>query len=161
MPFNTLILSCLLSRDTSFSEKGARVSVTPLSGETILFFVIDENSNERSNFRNDLDINGKVCDLLVLFAKRDCENKILCFVELKSGDDFKKGTNQIIDTYNSLKAHFSREHLQKIKFKGYVFARTMGSPQDTKKWRAKLQGAFGKKNGWIDEKEDIGYFLRN
>ena len=40
MPFNTLLLNCLIPR-TSFNESGGEVSVTPEKNEVVLFFITD------------------------------------------------------------------------------------------------------------------------
>lgn len=123
--------------------------------------MIDEKSNELSTFREDLSVAGNVCDLLILYSPKNSSEKTLCLVELKSGDDFEKGVNQVINTYSNLKGGFRKDHLSKINWKGYVFARICSSPQNMKKSKAKLQNAFGKKSGWIDGKENIGDILRS
>lgn len=48
-PFEILLLSsCLLPGQTVFKESKALVKVEPHAGETILFFNIDDKSNDRT-----------------------------------------------------------------------------------------------------------------
>ena len=52
MPFENLLLSsCLLPGRTDFKESNASVEVKPLTGETILFFNIDDKSNPGCKLR--------------------------------------------------------------------------------------------------------------
>jgi len=103
MPFNTLLLSCcLLPGKTSHIENGVNVSLQPASGETVLFFHIDEQSNPNCKFRQLLGLNQegmKICDLIVFYAKEN--ERIICFVELKGGD-IKTAKEQVINTYTYL-----------------------------------------------------------
>ena len=80
MPFNTLLLTCLV-HGTSVSQKAVSVSVKPEKDETILFFSLD-----RPTVRRDLDIkrDGVVCDNLIFYSKDG--KQVLCLVELKAND---------------------------------------------------------------------------
>lgn len=58
------------------------VRVQPVSGETILFFSIDDHSNPPCKFRQLLGMQGEnICDLLVYYATQ--QERTVCFVELK------------------------------------------------------------------------------
>src|SRR6266496_3008362 len=81
--FDVLLLTCLIS-GTSYGESGNRVHVSPRSGENVLFFVIDERSNESSTLRRDLQIDGNMCDLVIYYKSNN--KKSISFVELKGRD---------------------------------------------------------------------------
>ena len=107
---NLLFTSCLLPGMNKFRENKTFVEIIPQTGETILFFCIDDNSKGHSNCGNCGLRNllwGKqegqpVCDLLVFYAKED--RRVLCFVELKDNKkDLHHGTDQVINTCNTLK----------------------------------------------------------
>ncbi len=156
MPFNTLLLNCLL-HGTSFSEKGATVHIKPQTGETILFFGIDDNDRECS-LRQTLGMQqGVICDLVVFYARQDSEKKVICLVELK-GSDVKHAARQI----KSVHQHFSkslRQHVRWIDWRACIY---MGGSahKDMKKVRLELEKTFGKGNVSITRESDLGSFLR-
>ena len=98
MPFNTLLLTgCFLPGKTSFTEDGVQLSLQPESGETVLFFSIDDQSNPNCKFRQVLGIQNdkKICDLIVFYAKEN--ERIICFVELK-GSKLGTAVEQVTNT---------------------------------------------------------------
>jgi len=88
MPFNTLLLTeCFLPGQTHYKESGVKIGLQPESGETVLFFSIDNQSNPNCKFRQLLGINEenqRICDLIVFYAKDN--QRVICFVELKGSD---------------------------------------------------------------------------
>jgi hypothetical protein len=162
MPFNSLILSCLLSRDTSFKDigTGREIKIKPDSDETILFFIIDSESNKSSTFRVDLSIKGEICDLLILYSAKDSNEKIICLTELK-GKDIKHATEQVKNTFNAMINNLDKEHLKRIKWKCYIHMNRCSSPQDLKKLRSQLDKLLGAPNAAkYSEDSNIGDFLR-
>ena len=163
MPFNTLLLTCLKS-GKSFGESGARVSVSRPniydSKETVLFFSIDDQSDEKSTLRDDLGLEGALCDLVVFYAPDSGDKKVLCLVELK-GKDIKHAVEQVTNTCRSLKNNFNNKtHIQQITWKAYILT-TGGAHKNTKRTMDKeLAEYFGKKNCDISTKENICEFLR-
>ena len=157
MPFNTLLLTCL-KYGTSFGEHGANVRVEGgRSDGTVLFFSIDDQSNPRSTLREDLDIGGKICDLLIFYAPNGSDKKVLCLVELK-GSDITRAVKQIKSTYLSLKSTFIRTHLQEIEWKAYVL--TAGSsPRNIKENKKCLIETFGRNNCNISRISDLTGFI--
>ncbi|MDD1424727.1 hypothetical protein MEO94_09615 [Dolichospermum sp. ST_sed9] len=162
MPFNTLLLSCcLLPGKTSLKENGVEVSLQPSSGETILFFHIDEKSNPNCKFRKllGLDREGmKICDLIVFYAQDN--EKIICFVELKGGD-IKTAKDQVINTYTYFKKLLKKtDPLLKFTAKTYIKSNVSG-PQEMGKYQEELKAEFGEGNCRISKNSDLGTFLRN
>jgi len=162
MPFNTLLLTCLKS-GKSFGESGARVSVSRPkrsdSKETVLFFSIDDQSDEKSTLRDDLGVAGALCDLVVFYAPENGDKKVLCLVELK-GKDIKHAVEQVTNTCRSLKNNFNKIHSQQITWKAYILT-TGGAHTNTKRTMDKeLAEYFGKKNCDISTKKNIWEFLR-
>ena len=156
MPFNTLMLDCLI-HGTSFGESGSRVRVEPKPGETVLFFHMDD-----PRIRKKLKIDGKICDLLVFYAKGD--KKVLCLTELKKGSKSEDANEQAVSTYDSLKKVF-KAYFSQIEWKGYIHLH--GSAPGTKKSRKKGKQAKQKDSlkqkfkTKISQDPDMGKFLRN
>lgn len=162
MPFNSLVLSCLLSRDTSFKDTGTgmEIKIKPENGETILFFIIDGESNRLSTFRDDLAIEGEICDLIILYSAKGSNEKVLCLTEFK-GKDIKHGTEQVKNTYISLSKNMNKNHLKKIRWKSYIHMNRCSSPRDLKKLRYQLDTILGSPNSAMySEDINIGGFLR-
>lgn len=161
MPFNTLMLDYLIP-DTSFAESGGRVNVKPQLGETVLFFRIDDLLK-----RNKLKTEGKVCDMIVFYCKRN--KKVLCLTELK-GSDINHAIEQVINTYHSLRRGFKKTHLSQIEWKVYIHSHgsVPGKRKNKKKGKqtkrddphAPLKKIFNK-NYQITHQPDMGKFLRN
>ena len=162
MLFDHLLLSCcLLPGKTSHKEDGVNVSLQPASGETVLFFHIDEKSNPNCKFRKllGLDREGmKICDLIVFYAKDN--EKIICFVELKGGD-IKTAKEQVINTYIHFKKVLKKTD-PSLRFtpKTYIKSNVSG-PQETGKYQEELNTEFGEGNCRISKNSDLGAFLRN
>jgi len=162
LPFNSLILSCLLSRETSFKDigTGREIKIKPENDETILFFVIDNESNKYSTIRQDLSIEGEICDLLILYSTKGSKEKVICLTELK-GKDIKHGTEQVKNTFKALANNFDKEHLKRIKWRSYIHMNRCSSPQDLKKLRSQLDKLLGSPNAAVfSEDFNIGGFLR-
>jgi hypothetical protein len=136
--FDTLLFTgCLLPGKTCFSEQGKSVSVIPQSGETVLFFSIDNPNCELRQLIG-LDRAGEaICDLLVFYAIGD--KRTICFVELK-GKDLEKAVEQVVNTHNKLKSKLKQKFASKafIVFGGSV-------PQDDR-YKKQLEVTFGKNN---------------
>lgn len=161
MPFNTLLLSCcLLPGKTSYKEDGVEVSLQPASGETVLFFHIDEKSNPNCKFRQllGLDREGmKICDLIVFYAKES--ERIICFVELK-GKDINTAKEQVINTYTYLDK-FLKKTDSSLSFtpKTYIVCNS-SVPQELDKYKKELKNKFDEGNYEISRNSDLGNFLR-
>ncbi|MEA2045364.1 MAG: hypothetical protein U9N48_02385 [Euryarchaeota archaeon] len=150
-------MTCL-KYGTSFDEHGANVHVKGgRSDGTVLFFSVDDQSNPRSTLREDLKIEGKICDLLIFYAPKGSDTKVLCLVELK-GSDITRAVKQIKSTYQSLKSTFNRTHLQEIEWKAYVLT-TGSSPRNIKENKNRLIETFDKKNCDISRKSDLTGFI--
>ncbi len=156
MPFNTLLLTCL-SAGTSFTEAGVQVGIRPEPGETILFFSIDDQSNVTCQFRKNLKIKGPLCDLLILYSRRD--KTTLCLVELK-GKNLKHAVEQLSNTFHALRSKLRKPLADQIVWKACI--RQQGhSPKETKHLRKTLEQTFSaKSNVLITRNRDIGQFLR-
>lgn len=109
MPFNELMLNCI-QEGSSYNENNIKVRMTThQKEETVLFFVIDEQSNCCSKFRDLMKL-VHICDLLIYYSKKDktstsrkgeSTKKTICLVELK-GSDIKKAVEQITETQKGL-----------------------------------------------------------
>lgn len=164
MPFNTLLLTSLI-HGTSFSEGRCQVRLCLEPGETVLFFVVDDQSNPDCTLRQDFGVTGSICDLVVFYVRG--HNKVICLVELK-GSDIERAIEQVTSTRRFLqeslrqlaKCKEFRSHLRQIEWKAYIHPH--GSvPRDTKRLCKPLQQDFGKGNFDISRKEDLGEFLRS
>ncbi|TAE52697.1 MAG: hypothetical protein EAZ87_24660 [Nostocales cyanobacterium] len=161
MPFNYLLLSgCLLPNKTSHKEDGVEVRLEPESGETVLFFHIDDQSNPNCRLRQLLRLDQagmKMCDLIVFYAKDS--TRVLCFVELK-GNKIANAKEQVKNTY----IHFNK----KLKdsglsgeFTSKCYIVSDGSvPQEYDKYKEELKSIFGEGNYHISRNSDLGNFLR-
>ncbi len=162
MPFNTLLLVSLIT-ETSLSESGIEVTMNQRAGEKILFFVIDKQS-----VRQYLGLQGKICDGLVFYTRKDENKKIFCLVELK-GSNLNDAVDQVISSYVQLKksleqslTNMSSEKLPllgMINWKAFIRLRG-GSPKDVKRHKKRLEATFGRGNYDIKEDKDLGKFLR-
>ncbi len=110
MPFNMLVTSCYI-QETSFKDKGAdspniSIRLKSPNSERLIFFVIDENNNPKSQFRQFFNMNGSgenICDLLIYYTDNGIGENSLTITESK-GTDFDKAADQIINTFNKLKS---------------------------------------------------------
>jgi hypothetical protein len=161
MPFNTLLLTCLLP-GTHFTESGNAVSIQRQLQEIILFFSIDDQSNATCALRQSLSLTSRICDLLVFrasFSDRRVESITLCLVELK-GRDVDGALEQIeniYDVFSHRLRSLSRPQCG-INWKAYIKVR-VGSPINyNKRTISKL-----KQKGLrvrVRREKDIGDFLR-
>ncbi|MDD3973200.1 MAG: hypothetical protein PHD17_00740 [Methanothrix soehngenii] len=159
MPFNTLVLSCLCSRETSFCERGtgAELCIKPNSNEIVLFFVIDDQSNKQSTIREDFGIEGGLCDLAIFYADKVKNEKIICLAELK-GRHVDEAVDQIINTFKKLKKMYDEKGIVVI-WKAYILFKGR-SPRNLKKLQMNLQETIGKNSCLIGRHSDISDFLR-
>ena len=163
MPFNTLLLTCLIP-GTSVSEHGGRVSVEPQSGEVVLFFVVDDQTNPDSTLRQDLGIVGAICDCVVYYVKGD--KKVLGLVELK-GSNLDRALDQIMNTFQCLRQSLRACTLRRdcrpcflqIDWRAYVHIHG-SAPRNTKQASRLLTQAFGKAKFAITRERNLGSFLR-
>ncbi|WP_148705698.1 hypothetical protein [Methanosarcina siciliae] len=108
MPFNMLVTSCYV-QGTSFKDKDPNspkvsIQLKDSNSEKILFFVIDDENNPKSKFREFFNMKGsgeKICDLLVYYSNDSNGQDSLIVAETK-GTDFERAANQIINTYQKL-----------------------------------------------------------
>ncbi|AVH72808.1 hypothetical protein [Nostoc sp. 'Lobaria pulmonaria (5183) cyanobiont'] len=161
MLFNKLLLSsCLLPGKTSYTENGVEINIKPSSGETILFFLIDNQSNPNCKLRQILGLEQegmKICDLIVFYAKES--KRIICFVELKGGD-VKTATEQVITTYTYFKKSLKQSELS-LNFIAKAYIKSNSSvPQEIDKYKQELKQTFGEGNYDISKNSDLGNFLR-
>jgi len=159
MPFNELMINCV-ENGTSYNEYGIRVSVKSKGGETVLFFVIDSNSNNCSNFR-DVIKTDVICDLLVYYST-DASNKKICLVELK-GKDVEHAAEQLIETKEKTENLLKDKKYRNIIWKGLIVHRSSAPRQQKPKLKRKLDSAFGRGNYDMVHKMkyDLGDFIRN
>ncbi|MDJ0735259.1 MAG: hypothetical protein QNJ47_14575 [Nostocaceae cyanobacterium] len=159
MPFNTLLLTgCFLPGKTSFKENGVEIKVQPESGETILFFSIDEQSNPSCKLRQVLKIdrqNMKICDLIVFYGKDN--HRVICFVELK-GSDLERAVEQVENKYKSL-TNILSSRCNSFISKAYIKTNS-SAPQEIKQYQEQLSTTFGKNNYDISKNSDLGDFIR-
>ena len=159
-PFDILLLSpCLLPGKTSFKESKASVEVKPEANETILFFNIDDKSNPACKLRKFLwgkETGQTICDLIVFYAKE--KERIICFVELKDNiGDLGHATDQVINTYKSLKLHLKLIYTPKA----FIYAFTGSLPHKHQEYQRKLYKEFGENNfEFGGRNNDLGNFLR-
>ena len=159
-PFEILLLSpCLLPGKTDVKESKASVKVEPQADETILFFNIDEQSNpdcKLSNFLWKKKTGQTICDLIVFYAKE--RERVICFVELKENmSDLGHATDQVINTYNSLKLHLNSSY----KAKAFIYGFAGSVPHEHQEYQNKLSKVFKKNNFEISRiNNDLGNILR-
>jgi hypothetical protein len=159
-PFEILLLSpCLLPGQTSFKEKKASVKVDPQPGETILFFNIDDQSNRSCKLREFLwgKATGQhICDLIVFYATES--ERVICFVELKENiGDLGDATEQVINTYNSLK---SRLNPNSYEPKAFIYGFAGSVPHEHQEYQKKLSKVFENNFEWGKRNNDLGNILR-
>lgn len=170
MPFNSLILTCLIP-NRSFTDQGQTVSVKQESNESFLFFVIDKKTNEKSSLPEVLGISkegkeGKICDLIVYYqkspdGKTPSDSCVICCAELK-GTNLDRAIEQIINTkkyfVDSLKA--KKVDFKKITWKAYILCHG-SSQKDMKKYKKNFEDA-GFRNQYIEtgKTSDISAFIR-
>lgn len=142
MPFNAMMLTSLLHR---LSYDG--VAVRRQEGETVLFFEIDEKTNSGSSFREDAAHSGKLCDLVVFYAKPST-SVVLCFTECKGGD-VPVAVEQILQTRQTFERELRRRSVVAWRtmppmMKAYI-RHSGGVPRDTKEELRRLEKAFGRR----------------
>lgn len=157
-----LLTSCLLIGKTSFGESGAKVSVKPEEGETMLFFSIDDPSNSECKLRQLFWGNKEgenLCDLIVFYAT---ENKrVFCFVELKANiKDLGHATKQVTNTYTHFKQHLKLKNCH-YTARSFISAPIGSIPQEKQKYADKLKKVFGEGNFKYGKLNDLGKFLRD
>ena len=164
MVFDALMLTCLI-HETSFRESGNTISVQRQSGETVIFFVLDDQSNPRSSVRSDVGISGELCDCLIFYSHNT--EITLCLVESK-GADVEKAIAQITNTKRHLEAAISattkgkqcKSSANRLRWKGYILARG-GSPQEKEKVNEEARKFFHRGNFLMSSNGNIGPFLRS
>jgi hypothetical protein len=105
-----LVTSCYI-QETSFKDKSPdspsiSIRLKNPDSERLMFFVIDENNNPKSQFRQFFNMNGSgenICDLLIYYTDNNIGENSLTITESK-GTDFDKAADQIINTYSKLKS---------------------------------------------------------
>ncbi|MBZ8179733.1 hypothetical protein [Oscillatoria salina] len=165
MCFDILMLSgCLLPGKTSFKEEGVSINIQPESGETILFFSIDDQVNTQCKLRQLLGMNKektRICDLLVFYAKED--RRIICFVELKRSGKLGDAVEQVINTSKYFQQFLNKnKYLNQSNYLSKAFIILEGSvPKEYQEYKDKLDNAFGKNNyDHNGRSTDFGNFLR-
>ncbi|ODS39468.1 hypothetical protein BEH94_07965 [Candidatus Altiarchaeales archaeon WOR_SM1_SCG] len=145
---------------TSYKEYGVSVSVKHGKSETVLFFAIDSNSNNRSNFRDVINTTV-ICDLLVYYST-DAGNKKICLVELK-GKDVEHAADQLIETKEKTENLLKEKRYRNVIWKGLIVHRSSAPRQQKPELKRKLDYAFGRENYRMVHKMkyDLGDFIRN
>ncbi|MFN5240496.1 MAG: hypothetical protein ACK5WC_06860 [Aphanizomenon sp.] len=160
MPFDHLLLSgCLVPDKTSHTEDGVEVSLKRESGETVLFFHIDDQSNPNCKLRQILGLDQEgmpMCDLIVFYARET--ERIICFVELKGGD-LDKAKKQVINTYEKFNKLVQKSQ-STFTPKTYIVFNGGSSHNDIKGFQEELKNKFGEGNYDISRNSDLGNFLR-
>lgn len=149
MPFNSLLLTCFI-HDLHFGDKGHQISIDRdlKGGETILLFVIDENSNTNSTFRKDVGMkkSDKICDCIFFYSREGGPENVVCLVELK-GTNIDEAAEQILSTYQHLKAKLTAQHFKKITWKAFIGVRGRStirvlSAENERQFRKNFTGGF-------------------
>ncbi|HYT43688.1 MAG TPA: hypothetical protein VEP90_15215, partial [Methylomirabilota bacterium] len=120
--------------------------MTPEKNEIVLFFITDSEV-----VRQNLNIQGKICDCLIFYSRKGDSNKVLCLVELK-GRKLEHAKEQIMNTYKQLRnllEHSScQNQLPQITWKAYIC--THGdAPKEVAQCANELKKTFGKNNSSI------------
>jgi hypothetical protein len=168
MPLDTLhrLFHHCLIRGTSFAESGVRVYVNPQSEEKVHFFVLDDQANPDCTLRQDLEMSGRICDILVSYARQGKNKTILCLVELK-GKNLERAAEQVVNTCRYLWSYLEKqlEHsaFRKIEWTAYLCRHKKSRAPSKRTDRAKKTlrdfGRFSKCD--ITRNSDLGRFLRN
>lgn len=159
MPFQTLLFDSLLP-GSSYGEQGTRVSVKQESGETVLFFRLDQPFHEKKGLRRYLKQDQPVSDILVFYRRNQEAVPRLCLVELKGGD-LDHALDQLRATHQVLESHLKtmevgRGNRPQVEWRGIV--RMSGaSPRSVDK--RKLTSDFDKCIR-VTREDDIGIHLR-
>jgi hypothetical protein len=159
MPFNDLLqrlCSCSIDR-TSHTESGCHVYVRPEPGETVCFYVVDDQKNRNCTLRRDFGIVGSICDLMVFYAR--ASDKVFCLVELK-GSDQGHAVEQVTNTCQHLRPRFSGYSPTPIGWKAYIYVHSAAPIKTEPRWRSQLEGTFGRGNFAVKHDKDLGKFLR-
>lgn len=167
MLFDYLLLSgCLLPNRYSYSENGVKIELQPQSGELILLFHIDDQSNRDCKFRRVLELDNqgmKMCDLIVFYAKDSTRN--ICFIELK-GRDIETAIQQINNTYKYFHAKLNQSNacnlVPEVNTKACIVSRACVpiKPLDSYTSYKELKYNFGKENIYISKSSSLDRFLR-
>jgi hypothetical protein len=162
MSLDVLLLRCL-RHGTSYTERKVPVTIQPQSGETILFFITDSDA-----FRQDLKVQGPVCDLVILYSQSDTQETVICLVELK-GRDLRHAAEQIQNTYTTLIRSFEqslrslacRHHMQLITWKACICQGiTTTDQRDVATVKQELKPIFGNNVDVLKKGRDFDKFLR-
>jgi len=173
MLLNKLIPTCF-HPGTDIEDQGIQVKFSPNPDEKILFFEIDDQTNDNSPFRRSLGFTGAICDGLLYYYKynkaksyveagtqrhqREINQTVVCLIELK-GSDIDYAAEQIINTCRFIKKHYSNKKCQPEKFKAYICT-NISALDNSIEAEERLISCFGKDNYDIDEYEDISDFVR-
>lgn len=147
MPFNFLLANHL-QNNTSWSENGTKISISPENGEKILFFKIDDGENSK-DLKKALNINqGNVttCDLLIYYQKNDGNStkKVACLAEGK-GKDVNHAVEQIENIYKAFNKSLPREVFSQFTWTAYIQVNQGSSLKKTKELKNNLIGLGIKK----------------
>ena len=159
MPFNNLLLNCLIEGRSVKENKRTVVVEKPEKNEIILFFKIDDQSNKRCTLRKAITLSGGICDSIVFYSSEG--QKKVCFVELK-GADIESAIKQVVNTYKNLKGAIKYNLSQTIEWKACILHGGAAPRLIKKEYRETLKKIFGK-NGFklsSGPRLDIGSFLR-
>lgn len=140
-------------KETHYVDSGVKVRIEPKPNERVIFFSIDK---QFSTFREDFNITGQVCDLLVYYKVKGKNETVLCLTELK-GVNTDVAINQIKNTYKSIRSKIRQNCCEPIILKGYICVHRKASPIQTK---FVISDMFQPGNFQISREEDIGIFLR-
>jgi hypothetical protein len=109
--------------------------------------------------RQDLNIQGPLCDMIVLCNLPRIQSPIICLVELK-GRDYAKAVEQVINTHIALRPHFQREHQFSAQWRVFIHRHGSAPKQRERKLKGRLVHVFGKDNVQVVSRNTLGAFLR-
>jgi len=144
------------------TEKTVNISLEPQSGETVLFFSVDDRSNPNCKFRQLLGLDREgmaICDLIVFYAQGS--KRIICFVELKRSGNLGQAVRQVTNTYKFFR-QFMNQSDRRYEFTAKAFIKLGGSlPQEYSKYKDELKQVFGADNYEHNGRStELGDFLR-
>jgi hypothetical protein len=140
VPLSDLLFNVLI-HGTRHNERrtGKGVSMSPMSGDVILFFNTDNNNCKvKQNTTN-------TCDLLIFVSNRNIPTRILALVEIK-GNEVDHAVEQIKQTYQYIHRQLSNcvnnytRHINAgtIKWLGIILT-SSNSPINYKKYKKELE----------------------
>lgn len=140
----------------------------PYSGEIVLCFQLDDSNARERRVCQSLGIEegDKRCDGLIFYAQDDQDEKVLCFVEMKSTN-----IDDAAEQLKSTKIHIARllreecgsycnNQLQNIKWKACFYHHGASPNEVTSILRQLKSGGFSSVDNFTVASNNVGPFLR-